>query len=368
MSKIPFLDLQRQYSQIKDEVDVAMRAVVERCDFIGGQAIRDFEAAFATFCQAKHAVGVSNGTDAIWLALKALGISEGDEIIVPTHTFIGTTVSIKRAGASIKFVDANPLTLNIDVSKIEAAITPRTKAIIAVHLYGQPAEMDYILKFARQHDLKVLEDAAQAHGASYHGQTVGGIGDVATFSFYPGKNLGAYGDGGAVVTNDPEIAEAVRLYRDCGRTTKYEHAVEGFNHRLDTLQAAVLGVKLRYLAEWNAGRRRVAAKYHQLFMGYENIWTVSEPEGVEGVYHLFVTQVDKRDDVLQKLTNAGIGCGIHYPIPLHLQPAYAHLGHQQGSFPVAEAAGSRLLSLPVYAEMTDAMVEQVAETFIEIIS
>lgn len=368
MQQIPFLDLKAQYASLREEIAPAIQRVLDRCDFIGGRAIQEFENAFAEFCDSKYCVGVSNGSDAIYLALRALGVGPGDEVITVVNTFIGTTVPISRTGATIRFVDANPMTMNIDVAKIEAAITPKTKAIVPVHLYGQPADMEHILKLARQHNLYVCEDAAQAHGSTYRGKTAGSMGDIACFSFYPGKNLGAYGDAGAVVTNNEAYAEKVRLLRDCGRTSKYEHAEEGFNHRLDTMQAAILGVKLKYLSQWNDGRRRVAARYNEHFKGNDKIWTVAEPEGFRGVYHLFVIQVDDRDRVMRELQEAGIASGIHYPIPLHLQPAYAHMKLQPGTFPVAEAVAPRLVSLPIFAEMTDDMVDYVAEKLIKIVN
>jgi len=362
---VPFLDLRAQYQSIKHEIDPAIHAVLDRCDFVGGKAIAEFEQAFAAYCQAQYCTAVSNGTDAIYLGLRALGIGPGDEVISVPNTFIGTTGPISRTGARVRFVDINPETLNIDVTKIENAINHRTKAIVPVHLYGQPAEMDAILQIAREHELKVLEDAAQAHGAKYRDRRVGGLADVACFSFYPGKNLGAYGDGGAVVTNDEAIANKVRILRDAGRVSKYEHAEEGFNHRLDTIQAAVLGVKLRHLDAWNQRRRQIAARYRQHFAGQAQITPVTQLEHVESVYHLFVIRIDNRDRVQAMLADKGIGTIIHYPIPLHLQPAYGYLGYSQGDFPVTEAAAPRLLSLPMYAEMTDDMVDFVAAQVIK---
>ncbi len=368
MQKIPFLDLPGQHEPLRAELDAAISKVVDKCDFIGGSAVREFEQAFAEYCGTRYCVGVSNGTDAIFLALHALGIGPGDEVITVPNTFIGTTAPILRTGATIRFVDCHPDTMNIDVSKIEAAITHRTRAIVPVHLYGQPADMAAIQSIARQHELIVVEDAAQAHGARLREKPVGSFGQAACFSFYPGKNLGAFGDAGAVVTDDEKIAARIRSLRDAGRSSKYEHVEDGYNHRLDTLQAAVLGVKLRHLPEWNRQRRRVAALYNELFHEQENITTVTEPPGYEGVYHLFVVQVPERDRVQQQLAEAGIATGIHYPLPLHLQPVYRDMQLAEGSFPVTEAAAKRLLSLPIFPGMTDEMVEYVADELIKAVS
>ncbi len=363
--KVPFLDLPGQTETLRAEIDSAFDAILRRCDFVGGEAVRQFEQEFARYCDADHCVGVSNGTDAIYLALRALGIGPGDEVITTPNTFIGTTAPITRTGARVRFVDVNPLTLNIDVAQIEAAITPRTRAIMPVHLYGQPADMRAILDIARRHDLLVIEDAAQAHGARYQGRRAGSFGHAACFSFYPGKNLGAFGDAGAVVTSDAAVAEKIRVLRDAGRISKYEHAEEGFNHRLDTLQAAVLSIKLRRLDEWNRRRRAIADRYRQHFEKVEGIETVTEPPGFEGVYHLFVVQIPNRDRVRELLAQSGIATGIHYPLPLHLQPAYSYLPYEKGGFPVTESAAPRLLSLPIFPEMSDEMVDFVAQRLIE---
>lgn len=358
--QIPFLDLQAQYRTIKSEIDEAMQRVVENCDFVGGAAVEEFEKNFADFCQTPYAVGVSNGADALYLALKALDVGPKDEVITVANTFIATASAISRTGATIRLVDVDPATLEMNVTQLERAINHRTKVIMPVHLYGQMPEMNTILAIAEQHHLYVVEDAAQAHGAKYNGKVAGSMGIAACFSFYPGKNLGAYGDGGAVVTRDAARANRMRQLRDQGRQSKYEHMMIGYNHRLDTLQAAVLNVKLRHLPAWNARRREIAALYRSYLQDCKNVQLTHEPEGQEGVYHLFVVQVAQREAVQNRLKASGIATGIHYPLPLHLQPAYQHLGLKRGSFPVAEASAEKVLSLPMYAEMTNAMVEHVA--------
>lgn len=357
---VPFLDLKAQYRSIKDEIAAAIQPVLENCDFVGGAAVEKFERNFATFCQTAHAVGVSNGADALYLALRALEIGPGDEVITVPNTFIATASAITRTGATVRFVEVDPATLEMDAGKLEAAITHRTRALMPVHLYGQMPDMDAILAIAAQHQIPVIEDAAQAHGATFRGRVAGSMGVAACFSFYPGKNLGAYGDGGAVVTNEAELANRLRRLRDQGRDTKYEHLMIGYNHRLDTLQAAVLEVKLRHLPQWNARRREIAALYRQFLQDCPAVRPLAVAPGQEAVYHLFIVQVEQRERLQEKLKQQGIATGIHYPIPLHLQPAYAHLGLRRGAFPVSEAAAERVLSLPMYAEMSNAMVEHVA--------
>jgi len=359
--RIPLVDLKAQYQAISSDVDQAIRRVINNTSFIMGQEVEAFEAAFAAYSRAEHAIGVASGTAALHLALLACGVGPGHEVITTPHTFIATAEAIAHAGARPVFVDIDPRAYTLDPAAIEAAITERTRAIIPVHLYGQPADMDPILKVARQHGLRVIEDAAQAHGAEYKGGRVGALGDVACFSFYPGKNLGAYGDGGAVVTNDPQIADQVRLLRNHGRRQKYEHLVEGYGERLDALQAAILNAKLPHLESWTNARRNLAGHYRACLAGDNEIVVPLDPDDVRHVYHLFVIQVPFRDEVFSALREDGIGVGIHYPIPLHLQPAYRYLGLEKGCFPVTEACASRVLSLPLYPEMTEDQVSWVAE-------
>lgn len=358
---VPFLDLKGQYQKIKNEVDPAIQSVIDSCAFINGPATKNFERSFAQYCGVKYAIGVANGTDALHLALRAIGIGKGDEVITAPNTFIATTEAITLAGAQPVFVDVHPETYNIDVSKIEEKITPKTKAIIPVHLFGQPADLAPILSLAKQYNLKVIEDACQAHGALYHGKRVGSFGDVACFSFYPGKNLGAYGDGGAIVTNEEMSARDVARLADHGSLVKYQHDVEGVNSRLDSIQAAILDVKLKYLDEWNEQRRQNAYLYNHFLKDVDGVITPVELENTKPVYHLYVIQVDHRDDLLIKLKEQGIGTGIHYPKALHQQPAYDYLGLKAGSFPVAEQCTSRYLSLPMFPELTEPMIRTVCD-------
>ncbi len=366
-TKIPFVDLRAQYAALQPELERAVRGVMERADFILGEEVEWFEEEFARYCEVKYAVGVGSGLDALVLALRAYGIGPGDEVITAANTFIATVLAISAVGAQPVLVDADPRTYNLDPHAVAAALTSRTRAILPVHLYGQPAEMDAILELAHRHNLVVIEDAAQAHGARYHGRRAGGLGHAAGFSFYPGKNLGAYGDGGAVTTNDAAIAEKIRYLRNYGQRVKYQHVVRGTNSRLDTLQAAILRVKLRRLEEWNAARRRHAVAYAQRLAGVPIQLPQTQP-GVEHVFHLFVVQIERRDQVQQWLAERGIATGIHYPVPIHLQEAYRDLGYAKGSFPVTEAAAERLLSLPMYAELTPEQIAAVAEALAEAVS
>jgi dTDP-4-amino-4,6-dideoxygalactose transaminase len=350
---IPFVDLKLQYRTLKTQMDAAISAVVERGAFIMGKEHNEFEQSLASYIGVKHCLGVSTGTDALELAVRACGIGSGDEVITVPNTFIATTEAISCAGATFRWVEVDPRTYNMDPAKIEAAITPRTKALLPVHLYGQPAEIGPIMEIARKHRLKVIEDCAQAQGAKYHGRQVGTFGDVACFSFYPSKNLGAYGDGGAVTTNDDEIADHVKLMRNHGAREKYVHEIEGYGRRLDNLQAAILNVKLPHLDEWNAARRRAAALYDRLLADIPGVVAPCVPPGIEPVYHLYVIQVPNRDHVQAMLKAQGVETGIHYPIPLHQQPAYAHLGFKPADFPISAALGSKILSLPMFAEITE---------------
>ena len=359
---IPLVDLKAQYDSIKPEIDNAIRRVLDSTSFIMGEELERFEEEFAQFCDVKFAIGVANGSDALILALRACGIGEGEEIITVPHTFIATTEAITYVGGKIVFVDIDPKTYTIDVSKIEEKINEKTKAIIPVHLYGQPADMDPIIKLAKEYNLKVIEDAAQAHGAEYKGKKVGSIGDVACFSFYPGKNLGAYGDAGMITTNSEEIAKKVKLLRNHGRITKkYEHEIEGYSSRLDNLQAAILRVKLKYLNQWNGMRRKNARKYNELLNNIDGIITPYEADYAKHVYHLYVIRTEERDKLREELKSKGIATGIHYPIPLHLQPAYNYLGHKKGDFPITEKASQEIISLPMFAELSDEQIEEIVE-------
>jgi dTDP-4-amino-4,6-dideoxygalactose transaminase len=356
---VPFVDLQAEYQAIKEQIDTAITGVLNRSDYVLGKAVREFEDAFAEYCKTSHAVGVDSGYSALELILKAYDIGPGDEVITAANTFIATTLAISNCGARPVLVDMDPNTYNLDPARLEAAITPATRAIIPVHLYGQPADMDAIMAIARRHGLQVIEDACQAHGARYKGRRTGGLGDAAAFSFYPSKNLGAFGDGGMVVTNDAHVADKVRLLRNLGQPAKYQHQIKGYNHRLDTIQAAILCAKLPYLDERNAARRRAAAAYNDLLADV-SVSTPQEANWAEHVYHLYVIQVSDRAALQAHLNEAGIASGIHYPIPIHLQPAYAELQHKPGDFPVTEQYADQILSLPMYPHIHLEAVEHTA--------
>ena len=359
---VVFVDLQAQYASIKSEIDKVISDVITQTAFIGGAHLQSFEAAFAQFCNVKHCVGVGNGTDAIFIALKALGIGQGDEVITVANSFIATSEAITATGARVVFVDINPKTYNIDTKQIESKVTSKTKAIIPVHLYGQPVDMDSILAIAKTHKLKVIEDAAQAHGAIYKGRRIGSLGDVACFSFYPGKNLGAYGDAGAIVTNNDEIAKNAKMFANHGRIDKYDHELEGVNSRMDGLQAAILGVKLKYLKEWTEKRRKNARLYNELLKGASVVMPY-EMENVEAVYHLYVVRVKKelRQDFQAYLKAKGIATGIHYPIALPNLKAYSYLKSKETDFPEATRASHEIVSLPMYPELKEAEIQFVAE-------
>lgn len=361
---VPFVDLQAQYREIRAEVDAAIARVVESASFVLGREVEAFEAAFAAYTGARFCVGVSNGTAAIQLALMACGVGPGSEVIVPANTFFATAEAVSTAGATPVFVDADPTSYTIDTEKIERAITERTRAIIPVHLYGQAADLDRISEVAARYNLVVIEDAAQAHGSLYRGQRVGALCRAGCFSFYPGKNLGAYGEGGAVTTNDPEVARRVSMLRDHGSERKYHHQMIGYNFRMEAIQGAVLNVKLKHLDRWNELRRAHAARYHEL-LGDSSLILPREMEYARHVYHLYVVQTEEREALRQSLTEADIQTGIHYPVPVHLQPAYASLQYKAGDFPEAERQARRVLSLPMYPELTDGQLTRVAEAVLQ---
>jgi dTDP-4-amino-4,6-dideoxygalactose transaminase len=365
--QVPFVDLAAQYAAVAAETNEAILKVVHGTDFILGQDVRLFEEDFAAFCGTEHAVGVDSGTSALELALRAYGIGPGDEVITAANTFIATALAISYTGATPVLVDVDPQTYTMDVSQLEGAITSRTKVIMPVHLYGHPADMDPVLEIAQQHGLVVIEDACQAHGATYKGKRVGSLGHAAAFSFYPAKNLGAYGDGGIVVTNGERVAESLQMLRNYGQREKYHHLLRGYNRRLDTLQAAVLQVKLKHLDAWNAARRQHAQFYGEL-LAHSPTVVPAEADYAESVYHLYVIRVKDRDGLRIHLQDKGVATGIHYPIPIHLQPAYRDLGYGKGSFPVTEEYAGQILSLPMYAELTPGSIEYVAETIREFVS
>jgi len=344
---IPFLDLKSPYLELKEELDTAYHRVMESGWYILGKEVEAFESEFAYYCETKYCIGVGNGLDALHLIVRAYGIGLGDEVIVPANTYIATWLAVTHSSATPVPVEPVESTYNIDPSRIEQAITPRTKAILVVHLYGQPADMDPINTIARNHGIKVIEDCAQAHGARYKRRRAGGLGDAAGFSFYPGKNLGAIGDGGAVTTNDPELADRIRVLRNYGSRIKYHNEVVGYNSRLDELQAALLRVKLTRLDEWNERRRQVAAQYMQGFSSQLQLTLPHVPEWAETVWHQFVVRHPQRNALQKVLYKAGIATMIHYPIPPHLQPAYLDLNFNKGDFPISEQMANRALSLPM---------------------
>ena len=356
---VPFVDLRAQHAPISGELDRAVREVIARGDFILGAAVERFEAEYAAFIGTRHAIGVATGLSAIELALGAFGVGAGDEVITAANTFIATVQAITAVGARPVLVDMDPSSYTIDPDALAAAINSRTRAIVPVHLYGQPVDLDAVLAVARRHGLLVIEDAAQAHGARYKGRRAGSFGHAAAFSFYPSKNLGAFGDGGMITTDDDRAAEQLRLLRNYGQRVKYHHAIAGTNSRLDALQAAVLRVKLPHLDGWNAARRRHADAYAARLA--RRVRTPTAPAGIEHVYHLYVIETGQRDAVQHRLRAREIDTGIHYPVPAHLQEACAWLGYKAGDFPATEAASARILSLPMYAELTEAQIDYVAE-------
>lgn len=364
---IPFLDLRAINAAHEHDLKQAFERVLKSGWYILGKEVEDFERAFATYCETEHAIGVSNGLDALHLILRAYGIGVGDEVLVPSNTYIATWLAATYAGATPVPIEPDEVTFNIDPARIEAAITPRTRAIIAVHLYGQPCDMDAIVDIAKRHNLKVIEDAAQAHGALYKGRKVGNLGDAAGFSFYPGKNLGALGDAGAITTNDSELAQKLRMLVNYGSKIKYQNEVKGFNCRLDELQAALLGVKLKHLDVETARRRQIAAAYQQGLAG-TGLGLPATMSGTEPVWHLYVIRHTHRDQLQRELSESGVVTMIHYPIPPHLQPAYAELGYGAGDFPIAERIHQQVLSLPIGPTMTDEQVQQVISAVRETIA
>ena len=364
--KVTFVDLYSQYLSIKNEIDAVIQQVINSSAFIGGENLRRFERNFSSYLKTEHCVGVGNGTDALCIALKSLGVGQGDEVITVANTFVATAEAITSAGARVVFVDCDPITYNIDTSKVVKALTERTKAIIPVHLYGQPVDMDKIKTIASDTNLFVVEDAAQAHGANYKGKKIGSLGDCACFSFFPGKNLGAYGDAGAVVTNNLDLAQKIRMFANHGRVEKYNHEFEGVNSRLDGLQAAILDVKLKYLDKWTVRRRTIARMYD---VGLKDIViTPHAMPDVKHVYHLYVIRVKNRDRVKELLAEKGISTGIHYPTPLPFLKAYSYLGHRPVDFPVAYSIKAEILSLPVHGDLTNEQVEYVIASLKDIVS
>lgn len=357
---IPFVDLKAQYQSIKDEVATAINKVLESAQFVLGSEVAAFEEEFAAYTGgAAYGIGVNSGTSALHLALLAAGIGPGDEVITVPFTFVATVSAIVYSGARPVFVDIEPRSFTMDINQIEGAITKRTKAILPVHLYGQPADMDAILEIAQKHGLIVIEDAAQAHAAEYKGRRVGSLGDLGCFSFYPGKNLGAYGEGGMVITNNTEYARTIRMLRDWGQEKKYYHELKGFNYRMEGIQGAILRVKLRHLDDWTNARRRHAALYNQRLASLGI--TPEEMPYARHVYHVYAIRTTRRPELQDWLKQHDIQSGIHYPIPVHLLGAHRDLGYQKGDFPVSEKAADEVLSLPMYAELSDAMIEQVCE-------
>lgn len=362
MNDIPLVDLKLQYQGIKAEISQAIERVLSNASFIMGEDLSGFERHFADYCRARHAIGVASGTDALFLSLLALGIGPGSEVITTPHTFVATVEAILHVGARPVLVDIHPSTYTLDPAALEAAITPRTRLILPVHLYGQPANMEAIAQIAARYNLPIVEDAAQAHGAFYAQKPIGHHAKLTCFSFYPSKNLGAYGDGGAITTNDDELAGQVRLLRDHGSATKYRHSLVGYNSRLDALQAAILDVKLRHLETWIEARRRKAAYYDDRLSDVEGVIVPQADAQARHVYHLYVIQVPgDRDVVAARLKADGIHTGIHYPTPVHLQPGFSSLGYTSGDFPVTEQVASHILSLPLYPELTETQMDYVVE-------
>jgi dTDP-4-amino-4,6-dideoxygalactose transaminase len=364
MMHVPLLDLGAQYRTIRGEISSALQQVLQSTAFAGGPFVSAFEKEFASYCGCQFAIGVGSGTAALWLSLLGLGVGAGDEVITTPNTFIATAEAISFCGAAPVLVDVDPVTYTMDPALLERAITSRTRAVIPVHLYGQTADMDAIRTIAKRHGLIVIEDACQAHGAEYKGQKAGSLADAGCFSFYPGKNLGAYGEAGAVTTNDTELASRIRILRDHGQTEKYKHALIGWNSRMDGFQGAILSVKLKYLDQWNQARRQHARHYSDLLEHAPHIVPPREAPYARHVYHVYAVRVPHRDKLMATLAAQGIGCGIHYPVPIHLQKAYEFLGHGRGSFRATEQCARELLSLPMYPELAAEQISQVAAALI----
>jgi dTDP-4-amino-4,6-dideoxygalactose transaminase len=366
--KVPFLDLKSHHAPMLEEINGAIREVIDSAAFAGGPFVTRFEEDFAVYCDCQHAVGVGSGTEALWFALLALGVEAGDEVITVPNSFMATAEAITYCGAKPVFVDVDERTYNMDPAGLEEVVTARTKAIIPVHLFGQPADMDPIMKFARKRGLFVIEDAAQAHGAVYKGRKVGTLGDAACFSFYPGKNLGAFGEAGAVVTDNDELQDKVRILRDHGQTRKYHHSMIGWNGRMDGIQGAVLQIKLRHLEKGNQLRQSHAEHYNAALRNSEEIVLPFCPSNVTPVYHIYAIRVQNRDEVVHSLTQEGIGSGVHYPVPIHLQKAYRSLGHGPGSFPIAEKCAAEFVSLPMFPELTSEQVDYVVQGVTQVVN
>jgi dTDP-4-amino-4,6-dideoxygalactose transaminase len=362
MKNIPLVDLRAQYAPLQEEMKDAIGDVLDGMKLFLGENVFQLERDFAKFCGARHAVGVGSGTDALYLGLKALDVQPGDEVITVPNTFIATVAAIHMAGAKPVFVDIDPDTYVMDPAKVSAAVTPRTKVLLPVHLYGQPADMAPLRMLADEHHLKVLEDACQAHGAEYRGRRTGTLGDAAAYSFYYSKNLGAYGEGGMTVTNSRAIATRLQLLRNHGSETRYYHSLLGMNSRLDELQAAILRIKLRYLEHWNTGRRALAREYTKRLVDMPGVATPVESRDAKHVYHLYVIRTERRDELLEWLTRHGVHAGIHYPVPIHLQEACKDLGYGEGDFPVAERVANEIISLPIYPELGIDDVNYICQT------
>ncbi len=364
---VPFIDLKSQYETLKSEIWDSWQKILENTDFILGEEVKKFEEEFSEYLDIERGIGVASGTDAIHLALRAMGIGENAEVILQANTFIATAFAVSQAGAVPVFVDVNPETLQIEPDRVKEAISPRTKAIIPVHLFGMTAPVQEILNIADHYGLSVIEDACQSHGAEMNGKKAGSFAQLAAFSFYPGKNLGAYGDAGFVAVNDGELGKRIEMLRNYGQAEKFNHLHKGFNSRLDTLQAAVLRIKLRRLEEWNVNRRKVADYYRERLKN-TNVKLTKVPENCTPVYHLYIVRVSSRDKIREGLNASGIQTGLHYPCPIHLQPCYSELGYKKGDFPVAEEAAEQMISLPVFPEMTEEQVDYTTSKLLELIS